>query len=414
MGQATQQGGTVKRLSILIVTAVFVFGCADNSTRLVPASDKSVALVLVPADDPLAKLQAELPKKVVIVKTDPVTKNVSFDFPDLRERKVWETCGYKFKENETSDKLAFVPLLVGLAVDYLIKGISNAVNADIQKYNASFSAAVTDHFYKQDSNPPAGNWSCLRFIRYAIKNEQTGDREVVFDLVSLIRRQSDYIQIIPLRLYYGATAIKAKDVKKVSVGVTVSASSIWQERNQGKSGSLFSSTLLTLTCELSNAPVVWYAASMGKETLPKPPCASHSKSPSTADEGGLSSETSGILSPLPPFSIALDGKPSGAGIIQLTATAAEVASPPKVLCALAGALTSQKSSLESALTSAIDEKLGAESSATSSKNAAKPAEGSAGSTGSGDKNGDTAKNSSSSTNGCGSQGKETNTGTTAS
>jgi hypothetical protein len=333
---------------VLFLASILICSCASTPPTVVRSADKSVVLVLVPVSKEKYGDKEAGPAEFLALDAPASLVHIGVPNPGL-EADVWQQCGVP--ENSYDDKrIGFVPLfLIGVAVDYIFDAISKELAAEIAKYQTSFSAAVSTAFYDHDLR---ARFKCLRFTRY----DSTDKKKVNIDLIAKLDTTHDYLQIIPLRLYYGGAKAKSED-NKYALGVNVELNSIWEQGNEGKSSQLPSTPLLAINCNLGVKDAVWYA----NQSDPAGACKLRD------DQHGTQQTLDGIVSPKVPYSVGPRGNATGPGVIQLKVTASEVGTPSKALCAFASLFNAQKSNLDSALVTAIDAKFGAKPIGSSGK-----------------------------------------------
>src|SRR5581483_10446195 len=298
-------------------------------TGSVPSSGKNVALLLVPIDNPGPLLGQEAPPELVS------SGNPSND----AERQVWASCGY----NAAAPRVAFLPLLIGYGVQYLLNAASNALTKAINQYSRGFSATATVPFYKLSGAEVQARWSCIRFTRYKVDDQ--GKRTAVVDLIAKLTPPreidralnpavtGDLLQFKPLRFYYAAALADSQD-KIYSIGISLSASAYWREGNRGRTESLVSGTLLSVTCDLSKGGATWW---YGTKRDTSNGCTSKSTTPLNKGQKSTYKDyyLNSLVSALPPYSaIYGPSEPSGPGTVRIVVTATEVGTAPKILCAL--------------------------------------------------------------------------------
>lgn len=216
-----------------------------------------------------------------------------------KEDQIRRECG----ASKQPPQRAFIPLtfLVEPAIDFVLDRIDKALESELEQYLAVYSATQNEKFYSSTLiDGPVAGWSCFRFSR-AIGPED--NEKSVFDLLGKIAlsEEKDAVYIRPLRLYFGQSKAKGKEI-----GVTVSlkAQSVWRQHNSGQSQQIFDHQFLSEKIEQFEAhPVVKYY---------------------------VDDSTTPVRLPIIPWSTNINRK-SQNGDVAFTITVTEVGAPPKLL-----------------------------------------------------------------------------------
>lgn len=173
---------------------------------------------------------------------------------EMKEAQIRDEC--KAAEGEGGRAFAPLAFLVGPAIDFVLEQVDKALQAELQKYVAVYSAKVEEKFYKSmDPSGPSAAWTCFRFSRAVGQAESP---HIVFDFVGQfeLTDDRDAVRIRPLRLF-----LLEPKAKGEHVGITLSmtAESVWRDQNRGRSEKIFDSTLVSERVDLENGgPFVKY------------------------------------------------------------------------------------------------------------------------------------------------------------
>jgi hypothetical protein len=152
-----------------------------------------------------------------------------------------------------AEGVAVAAAAVSIAADYIVSALGYLAKRQIAKYSVAYTGEATYPFYVKTEKGASGftprlALNCLRIVRY----DKTKD-EVRLDAIVQLRiyeKNSDAVQIRPLRVYFKkGSYVEAEKQKKPTVSVTAALAidSVWYEKNQGKSQTVFSYQFLPAT-----------------------------------------------------------------------------------------------------------------------------------------------------------------------
>ncbi|WP_173980672.1 hypothetical protein [Magnetospirillum sp. UT-4] len=203
------------------------------------------------------------------------------------------------------------------ALAYLVDQADKALQAEMAKYTATYSASSAFQLYDK---APSLKAQCFRMVRTA---KVDGKDIVALDFVGVLELKGDknVLTARPLRLYSEAAAAKTDASGKVGIALSLRLDSYWREAQGGNlKAPAWSGTVLSESLEYKGVPYVY--KSYSQETKP------------------------GTIGALPPWS------PEGRNWTVATLTVAETGNPPWLLENLAKLFHDKKDDIKTKLTEA--------------------------------------------------------------